>query len=375
MRRDKELTYITLALKSFVFILLVFILAIFNGPNLFIFNALIRALAENSRFESSIFHYGLILRMNIRPNRLTFPFVMKSAAALLSGSLGATFHGQILKLGLEFDSFVRVSLVDMYVKADGLVHALQAFDESPGRNKLGSILLWNVLINGCCKAGDVGKAIELFEAMPERNTGSWNSLINGLMRNGEVARAKELFNQMPERNVISWTTMVTGFSQSGDHEKALSMFFRMLEEGVRPNDLTVVSAFSACAKLGALNSGEGIHKYVSNNGFQLNKAIGTALVDMYAKCGDIESASVVFNAIKQKDLLTWSVMIWGWAINGRFEQALHCFNDMKARGINPDEVAFLAILTACSHSGEVNQGFNFFKSMRLDYSIEPTMKH
>ena len=165
-----------------------------------------------------------------------------------------------------------------------------------------------------------------------RNVGSWNSLINGFMRDGEVDRARELFDCMPEKNVVSWTTMVTGYSQNGHHEKAVSMFSQILEVGVKPNDLTVVSALSACAKVGALEAGVHIHKYLSSNGFQLNKAIGTALVDMYAKCGNVESASRVFGMTKEKDLRTWSVMIWGWAIHGCFQQAFEYFDKMKSKG-------------------------------------------
>ncbi|CBI17228.3 unnamed protein product, partial [Vitis vinifera] len=274
------------SLKSLDYALSIF--RCFDHPNLFVFNALIRGLAENSRFEGSVSHFVLMLRLSIRPDRLTLPFVLKSVAALVDVGLGRCLHGGVMKLGLEFDSFVRVSLVDMYVKIGELGFGLQLFDESPQRNKAESILLWN---------------------------------------------------------------------------------------GVRPNDLTVVSALLACTKIGALQVGERIHNYLSSNGFQLNRGIGTALVDMYAKCGNIKSASRVFVETKGKDLLTWSVMIWGWAIHGCFDQALQCFVKMKSAGINPDEVIFLAILTACSHSGNVDQGLNFFESMRLDYSIEPTMKH
>ncbi|XP_057502400.1 pentatricopeptide repeat-containing protein At1g04840-like [Actinidia eriantha] len=208
--------------------------------------------------------------------------------------------------------------------------ALQVFDESPERNKLRSILLWNVLISGYCKVGDLRKATELFDAMPKRNVGSWNSLINGFMRDGEVERAKELFDRMPKKNVVSWTTMVNGYSQNGHQEKALLMFSKMLEMGVKPNDLTVVSTLSDCAKIGALEAGVQIHKYLSSNGFQLNKAIGTALVDIYAKCGNVESASRVFGMRREKDLRAWSFMIWGWAIHGCFQQAFEYLDKMKS---------------------------------------------
>lgn len=344
-------------------------------PNLPIFNALIRGLSENSRFNCSVSMFVRMLRLGIGPDRLTVPYVCKSASSLVECSLGRTIHGMIVKIGLRFDSFVLVSLVDMYVKVGSLAFAIDLFDESPERNKLDSVLLWNVLINGCCKAGDLRKAVELFDAMPDRNTGSWNSMIDGFMKNGEINRANELFIRMLERNVVSWTTMVSGLSQNGNHEEALARFFEMIEEGIKPNDLSIVSALSACAKVGALEAGVRIHKYLSKPYFYLNRSVGTAFVDMYAKCGDLESASWVFGMTKEKDLNAWSVMIWGWAIHGCFDDAVQYFVKMLSTGIKPDGVVFLAILTACSHSGKVDEGLRFFESMRLDYSIKPTMKH
>ncbi|XVE84738.1 hypothetical protein DITRI_Ditri17bG0037000 [Diplodiscus trichospermus] len=361
------------SLKSIPYALSVF--NHFHHKSIFLFNAMIRGLTENSHFQSSVTHFLLLLSNRVRPDKLTYPFVLKSVAALGLRCLSLILHGRIIKSGVEFDSFVRVSLVEMYVKLEELSFALQVFDESPERNKSGSILLWNVLINGYCKMGNLGKAMELFEAMPERNTGSWNSLINGFMRNGDLDKAMQLFDEMAEKDVVSWTAILNGFLQNGDHQKAISMFFKMLEAGVRPNDLTLVSALSACAKVGGLEAGVRIHDYILENGFRLNKAIGAALVDMYAKCGNILSASKVFDETKEKDLLTWSVMIWGWAIHGYYGQAIQCFKKMMFSGIKPDGVVFLALLTACSHSGQVNLGLNFFESMRLDYSIEPTMKH
>ncbi|KAL6342745.1 hypothetical protein AAG906_016579 [Vitis piasezkii] len=240
------------SLKSLDYALSIF--RCFDHPNLFVFNALIRGLAENSRFEGSVSHFVLMLRLSIRPDRLTLPFVLKSVAALVDVGLGRCLHGGVMKLGLEFDSFVRVSLVDMYVKIGELGFGLQLFDESPQRNKAESILLWNVLING---------------------SPNWRT--------------------NPQLSLEQW--------------------------------------------------------------FPVEQRIGTALVDMYAKCGNIKSASRVFVETKGRTFLL-----------GKLKFVL-------LAGINPDEVIFLAILTACSHSGNVDQGLNFFESMRLDYSIEPTMKH
>ncbi|VFQ78452.1 unnamed protein product [Cuscuta campestris] len=345
------------------------------GWNLFVFNALIRGLCENSCFETSIRHFKLMLSLGVRPDRLTLPFVLKSVIGFGAKQLGVVVHCGVLKMGLDCDSFVRVSLVDMYVKIGSFDSAMQLFDESLERNKVESVLLWNVAINGCCKGGKVRKAVELFEAMPQRNIGSWNCLIDGLMRSGELDKALELFDGMEEKNVVSWTTAIHGLMQNGLHEKALQLFFKMVDEGVKPNDLTVVSALSACAKMGALESGIKIHNNMLRNRFKMNAAVGNALLDMYAKSGDIESACRAFKGIKVKDVRTWGAMLWGWAIHGCVDKAIQCFEAMNLSGAVPDEVALLAVLTACSHAGRVDQGLEIFNSMKANYSVVPTMKH
>ncbi|KAJ0614106.1 putative tetratricopeptide-like helical domain superfamily [Helianthus annuus] len=184
-----------------------------------------------------------------------------------------------------------LKLVYWSVHANCLMKVLNGGDDAT------STLLWNVLINGYCKVGKWGKAVELFKVMPEKYGSTWSTLINGLMKAGEIDRAMELWRSVEERDVVSWTTMINGFSQNGQHEQALSMFFEMLEEGVKPNDQTIVCALLACAKAGALATGTRIH-----------------------------------GCFVEKDLRTWSVMIRGCAINGYLDKALDCFNKMKSTG-------------------------------------------
>ncbi|ESQ36443.1 hypothetical protein EUTSA_v10007007mg [Eutrema salsugineum] len=343
--------------------------------NLFVFNALIRGLAESARFKCSVRHFILMLRLGVRPDRLTFPFVLKSNSKLGFRWLGRALHAAALKDSVDCDSFVRVSLVDMYAKTGGLKYAFQVFDESPDWIKMERILLWNVLINGYCRAKDMQMATTLFGSMPERNSGSWSTLIKGYVDNGDLNRARQLFEVMPEKSVVSWTTLINGFSQNGDYESAISTYFEMLEEGMKPNEYTVAAVLSACSKSGALGSGIRIHGYILDNGINLDRAIGTALIDMYAKCGEVDCAATVFSNMRHKDILSWTAMIQGWALHGRFQESILCFRQMLFSGEKPDEVVFLAVLTACLNAGEVDLGINFFDSMRLDYAIEPTLKH
>ncbi|CAN4120806.1 unnamed protein product [Withania somnifera] len=167
-----------------------------------------------------------------------------------------------------------------------------------------------------------------------------NSLISGLLRNREVDKATGVFDGMMEKNVLSWTSMIHGLTLNGLHKKALDLFFKMVEEGVKPNGLIVVSSLSACAKTGALEAGRKIH-----------------------------------DRLKEKDIRTWSIMTWGWAIHGHVDKALRCFEQGRLTGIKPDGVSVLAVLTGCSHAGRADQALQIYDSMHCDCSIEPTMKH
>ncbi|KAJ0969201.1 hypothetical protein J5N97_022078 [Dioscorea zingiberensis] len=360
-------------LRSIPFALSLF--RLFPSPSPFLFDAIIRALSDHSLFDSSLSHFALMFNSSLRPGRLAFPFALKSAAFTSRTALAFSLHAAAAKVALDLDFFVRTSLVDMYVKLDLVVCAIKVFDETPEWHRAGNVLLWNVVINGLCRSGDVERARELFDVMPERSVASWNSLVQGLLKRGDLDAAVELFEGMPERNVVSWTTMVAGLSRNGDNQRAVWMFDRMLEGGVRANEFTVASALSACSRMGALESGVRVHEYALGNGFRADGAVGTALVDMYSKCGKIERASEVFDQMEQRDVLTWTTIIMGWAIHGHWRRALQCFEDMRCACVKPDDGVFLAVLMACTHSGKVEKGVELFDSMRFDYKIEPTMKH
>ncbi|PWA64633.1 tetratricopeptide repeat (TPR)-like superfamily protein [Artemisia annua] len=276
-----------------------------------------------------------IERDNVGPNRLSYAFALKAVSALEEWK---EIHSGVLKLGLISDEFVFVCLVEMYTKVGLVESARQMFDEMSGEGGMGE------------------KGVELFEGMGVRYGSTWSCLINGLMGAGEVARAVEVWRRVEEKDVVTWTTMIHGFSQNGEYEKGLAMFFEMLEEGVKPNDQTIVCVLLACAKAGALETGVRVHDYVVSNGFGLKKGITAALVDMYAKCGSIENASRVFDMAEEKDLRTWSVMIWSCAINGYLDKAIQYFNKMKSSGIEPDGLA-----------GRLNAALRFINNM----SIEP----
>ncbi|CAI0380238.1 unnamed protein product [Linum tenue] len=172
----------------------------YHPKNVFLFNALIRGLVKNARFEVALSHFVLMLRSDARPDRMTYPFVLKSTAQLFLRRLAGELHCMIFKTGVELDSFVEVSLADMYVKIEELGYALKVFDESPHRLDSRSTLLWNVLINGCCKKGDIVKAMELFHTMPGRGIKPdevvFLALLTACTHAGQVDLGLNIFDSM-----------------------------------------------------------------------------------------------------------------------------------------------------------------------------------
>ena len=166
-------------------------------------------------------------------------------------------------------------------------------------------------------------------------------MINGYAKAGQIHAARSLFDQMPERNVVSWSAMITNYAQVGMFKEALELFNEMQLAGLRPNHAGIVGALSACAFLGALDQGRWIHVYVDRNGMELDKVLGTALIDMYAKCGCIETARQVFGQMTERDVFSWTSMISGLANHGHSASAIELFIRMQNEGVKPNEVTFI----------------------------------
>lgn len=169
--------------------------------------------------------------------------------------------------------------------------------------------------------------------------------------------------------------MVSGCVGCGKSKEALEAFARMQGEGFEPEDRTLVSVLAACAHLGALEQGKWVHGYLRGKGRRVTVFLGTALVDMYAKCGEVELGLRVFREMPERNLLVWTTAIKGLAMHGRGAEALRMFGEMERCGFVPDDIAFIGALCACTHAGLVDQGRQLFDSMSRGYGIEPKVEH
>ncbi|XP_015577831.2 pentatricopeptide repeat-containing protein At5g06540 [Ricinus communis] len=311
-----------------------------QNPNLFIFNAFIRGYSGSESPGQSFHFYIQSQRLGIFPDNLTYPFLVKACTQLGSIDMGMQAHGHVVRHGFENDVYVQNSLVNMY-----------------------------------SNLGDIRAASYIFQTMSQLDVVSWTSMIAGYNKSGDVESARKLFDKMPEKNLVTWSTMISGYAKNNCFNKAIELYNVLQSEGVQANETVMVSVMSSCAHLGALELGEKAHDYVVRNKITVNLILGTALVDMYARCGSIDKAVQVFDELGEKDALSWTALIAGFAMHGHAEKALQYFSEMIRTGLTPRDITFTAVLSACSHRGLVERGMKIFETMKRDYCVEPRLEH
>lgn len=215
----------------------------------------------------------------------------------------------------------------------------------------------------------------MFDESSHRDVVSYNALLDAFVKAGEISRARQLFDEMPERDSISWGTVLAGYAQMNQCEEAIELFDQMLELKIRPDDICLVSALSACAQLGDLDRGSTIHDHIKRNRIRLSSFFLTALVDLYAKCGCIETAIKIFESSPDKNVFTWNAMLVGLAMHGHAHPSLDYFSRMIQAGVRPDGVSFLGVLVGCSHGGIVVEARKLFNEMESVYRVPRELKH
>lgn len=209
----------------------------------------------------------------------------------------------------------------------------------------------------------------------------YNALIDMYSKCRSFKAARSIFDSIPqrERNVVTWTVMIGGYAQYGDSNDALKLFSEMISKpyAVAPNAYTISCILMACAHLAALRMGKQIHAYVTRHHEYEPSVyfVANCLIDMYSKCGDVDTARNVFDSMPKRNEVSWTSMMSGYGMHGRGKEALDIFDTMQKAGFVPDDISFLVLLYACSHSGMVDQGLNYFDIMRRDYDVVASAEH
>eukprot|EP01018_Ginkgo_biloba_P028363 Gb_34253 [translate_table: standard] len=298
--------------------------------NVFAWTAMIAAHASRGYSEEALTLYYEMQRTGIQPNQFTFSSVLPAFGSLGDLEQGKEVHEDIIRSGYQSDNFVGNALVDMYVKC-----------------------------------GDVENARQVFDKMSERDVISWNAIIAGYAQDGPVEEAQKLFQKMPERNVVSWTAMITAYSRHGYDEEALSFFYQMQHTGVQPDQFTFASVLPACANLAALERGKEVHESIIRNGFQSDVFVGSALVDMYVKCGGLENARTVFDKMSERDVVSWNAMISGYAQGGHVDEALKLFQNMPEQNL----ASWNAMIAGFAQNGHLEEALKLFEKVPEQHVI------
>nr|GEW06164.1 hypothetical protein [Tanacetum cinerariifolium] len=351
-----------------------------------------------------------MLKKGLLGDSFTYPFVLKACTLLRALKHGQQIHCHVVKNGYVSDLYVVNMLVRFYSECGVMECAKKVFSRSGVKD----LVTWTTLIQGYVKMGCCEKGVVLFDELCEVGVKAdevtmvvlisacgrlrdlslgkrlhkymcdydldfdvyvCNALIDMYMKCGDASLAVEVFNEMPVKNVVSWNSMIMGLVQQGEFSIALNMFRKMQNQGVKPDDVTLVGVLNCCANLGTLNTWKWVHSYIDGHGITADGFIGNALLDMYMKCGVIEKAYRVFNGMKHRDVFTYTSMIVGLAMNGKGLRAMNVFSEMLKTGIVPNDVTYLGILMACSHAGLVKEGCKHFVDMLKVHNIKPQKEH
>lgn len=238
------------------------------------------------------------------------------------------------------------------------------------------VSLCNAVIAMYAKCGSLDYARELFDEMSERDEVSYGSVISGYMVYGFVEKALDVFRGMGNPGLSTWNAVISGMVQNNRFEGVLDLVREMmLGYGLKPNAVTLASILPLFSQFSNLRGGKEVHAYALRTMCDQNVYVATAIVDAYAKLGFIHGAREVFDRSRSRSLIIWTAIISAYAAHGDAGLALGLYAQMLDRGIQPDPVTLTSLLTACAHSGLVDEAWDIFNAMPSKYGIQPLVEH
>ncbi|WOK99846.1 pentatricopeptide repeat-containing protein [Canna indica] len=376
----------------------------------------LRDLAAAGRHHDvlSLFRQALRHPDPLLPIDSVLPSALLSAAALSLPPVAAQLHSLGLKSGLlPADAYVLTALITVYSRLRLLPLACRLLDDVPSATAPTSA--FNALISGHALAFFPSPAaISLFcrmrrddvpfddvtilallpaaplVAIPSLHGIAFraslvdvpsvsNCLISCYSRFGAVDIARQLFDEMPDsrKDLVSWNAMISCYAQNGLAHQVLELYDTMEHSpSVEPDAVTLIGVLSSCAYLGAHSIGKEVEDYINQKAsFDSNTYLKNALINLHAKCGDLDRARKIFDQIPQRTIVSWTAMIAGYGMHGQGEEALRLFDMMIAEGVKPDGIAMVSVLSACSHVGMVDKGMKYFSSMKTIFCLVPNREH
>ncbi|XP_021278011.1 pentatricopeptide repeat-containing protein At3g16610-like [Herrania umbratica] len=377
-----------------------------------LWNSMISAFFENSCNEEAT---SLFVQMRTEGNKedertivIMFSLCAESADGLRKGK---SLHAYASKSGMRMDVNLGNAMLNMYAQQNCIDSVQKVFSEMSNvdvisfntviltlaRNKLGSEAgevfglmrefdvepnsYTIISILAACKDEtclNVGRSLHGFVIKQgiEVNASLNTALTDMYINCGDETTARNLFESCPGRDLISWNALIATYVKKNLAHDAFLVFSRMISE-VEPNSVTIINILSSCTHLAHLPQGQCLHAYMLRRESSLghNLSLGNAFITMYARCGSMQSAERIFKTLPRRNIISWNAIIAGYGMHGRGSDAILAFSQMLEDGYYPNEVTFISILSACSHSGMIEEGLRLFDSMVQDFHITPQLAH
>ncbi|KAK4601764.1 hypothetical protein RGQ29_011050 [Quercus rubra] len=388
---------------------------VFDGmwePSVVSWNTMINGYVRNGCAKEAMMVFSWMMDVGAEPDCATMVSVLPACGYLKDLVLGRKVHALVEEKGLGKKIAAKNALVDMYAKCGSMDEARLVVDKMGERD----VVTWTTMINGYILNGDARSALALCQLMQFDGVrpnsvsiasllsacGSLCSLEYGKCFHGWAIRQRvesdvivetalidmyakckkiylslRVFAKTTKKRTVPWNAILSGYIHNGLAREATEYFKQMLMEALQPNDATLNSLLPAYSILADLQQATNIHCYLVISGFLSSTEVATGLIDIYSKCGSLESAHKIFSGVpeKEKDIILWSVIIACYGVHGHGEIAVSLFNQMVQSGVKPNEVTFTSVLHACSHAGLVDKGFNLFKFMLENHKMSPRPDH
>lgn len=365
---------------------------------------------EHHRLMDALQLFDQMQLEGVIPNKFTFVSILDACAKLLALDEGKQIHACIICRGIKLDAITGNALVAMYGQCGSLSDAQRMFNEIFDRDTIS----WTSMISSCMHSGQGKCAFRLLHQMqfegvlPDgvtycmvftalgneaafvegkqlhaciassislSSTMVVNALVTLYGKCGSMNDAQMVFDSLLSRNVVSWTAMIAAYARCGQGKEAFCAFEHMQQGGVMPNKFTLVGVLHACACQAVLKKGKQMHALILGGEYSLDTVIGTALVNMYGKCGSLKDAESTFEKITERDAMLWNAMIATYAQSGQDKDAMQLFSQMQREKVIPNKVTFMSILSAFSHAGLVDDGYGSFLFADQGYCVVPARDH
>ncbi|KAL9244810.1 hypothetical protein vseg_018536 [Gypsophila vaccaria] len=375
-------------------------------------NSLISVLDQNECHEEAVMKFFHMRSVGLNPANFTLISCLSSCASLGWTYAGTQIHGEAIKFGLDSDISVSNALLSFYsatgrlkdcqklfllmrehdqVSWNTMVAALAASEATASEAVMYFLRMMRLglSLNGVTFVSILSAASSLtlpnlvpqlhallFKYCSANNTKIENALVTCYGKHGCIEECESIFSIMSERrDEVTWNAMISSYVHNEQLSDAMDLVWLMMQNGRRLDHFIFATVLSACASVATLERGMEVHACEIRAGLESDVVVGSAIVDMYAKCGRIDYASRFFELMPMKNVYSWNSMISGYARHGDADNALETFDQMKKFGQPPNHVTFVGVLSACSHAGMVEKGFELFESMSNDYGLAPRIEH